>query len=261
MRVRIITLLNITLLFTACKKNDNTEPEPPVQYLASIVDVGDTYADDSTVYEYNSDMTLKRTAGYIRAFGMVSSYSLTYENGRLTKIVNIQDANPNIEYVDSFFYNNAGQVSAVRGGITTDSLVYNSKGQVITRYYTDWIYKNIFYYTWNDDNVVKSVYIDNSFQPADTATTIFTYDSKRNMFKPLEVLRFNSPDGYPRFSSKNNVTSERTTHSKWNTTGTTLYEYEYNDKHYPVSYKVTNPYGYSGPIDNMKPEEAVITYL
>ena len=266
MRTRLLSMLGLTLLFAACSKDDNTSPdngnEPTVQdtlYVSSVTsstnDKGG-FSRDSTVFGYNSDKMLKRYV-YISFYEYGGdwtgyAYFFHYENKRLKDTyVNsggmsdlntwVADTVGRPKYIITNV-NSRGQVTRMipaTGEADFDTLIYNGQGQLIEKYHiaptiSTTLPTTRVTLTYENNNVTKVIEVNNyPGIPTRTDTTTYKYDNKPNAYWAAAPLVLEQYDSF-NYLSANNPVEEVNVYDGYITT--TTYQYQYNDKGYPVSY-------------------------
>ncbi len=209
----------LSLIFTACKKND-TPAGKEEWYLSQIIEDGDT-----SNLKYNTDNKLKEINGHGMNGNIPYFYTIqpVYESGKLTKVMESNSADPTPKASVSVLYLN-DRVARVdhfgrTGGlqdwvlIYSDTVIYNAQGKVSELKSIHSTYTSIYRATWENDNVTKiDRYSIIPGQPEQlTVTTKLTYDNKTNMNKLFNdnLMWIQGPEELQKLSA-NNVLVEET---------------------------------------------------
>ncbi|PWV56894.1 hypothetical protein [Chitinophaga sp. S165] len=265
MKIPYIALFALTLVIS-CKKEDKPEEEiSNARYISSVVTTN-----DSTVYDYNADHTLRRSAQF--SDGKTDSansyiYFLQYTGGMVTGVNfthNINSANGTPEY--SILYNAANQIGTIipQNGLGYDSIVYNAQGHVSDYYYIQ-IPRSIKHHmelTWKDDNLVKMVRNLVQFDSYDILT--YAYDNSPNMYVHSAALSLTNINDF-HYLSKNNVTRIDYDLAGDRDRGlihSIMFTYTYDTLHYPVKMLSASEFIEHGDTtDYYLEDSARITYL
>lgn len=220
-----LALLGATLLFTACKKDDddasNNTPGCKVN-RALLYTGGSSTASDTATYAYNGDRLTKIT-------GDGEETAFEYSGDRISKINYLTTGTTTPEEYDQVSYNSDGTISKIdyydRVSGTTFAAYYryefsytSGKLSKVTEYdlgnstpEKTWEYT----YTYTGNNITKVDETDYTLTPAETTSYNYTYDSNNNYYKKQNAQAmlidpyFGGADGVflPIFYSANNVTS------------------------------------------------------
>jgi hypothetical protein len=229
----VLSLMALTLCFTACKKKDDTLPETNTQ-LKSITGA------DARSFEYNADGTLSKIEGS----GRYLNYK--YENGKMVAILMSKIDEPDVvDRTCKLTYEGSKVVKYVLAESDDydgwDSLTYNAKGVVETRSFYAlqedkskrlWSTDSLF---WKDGNLelVQSYDFDiDTRQLVKAGMQTMTYDDKKNPMYGIQGYSYNEIGyGYRRISANNLVTFKVVDRKGVITTSNTM-TMEYNDKGY-----------------------------
>lgn len=217
--------LSATLLFTACKKDDesgsNATPGCKVN-RALLYSGGSSVALDTSTYTYTGDKLSKITGG-----GEETSFE--YSGDKITKINYLSAGTTTPDEVDQISYNSDGSISKIEyldrvSGSSFQAyyryeFTYTSgKLSKLTEYeVTNGVPEKTweYIYTYTGNNITKVDETDYTLTPAETASYSFSYDSNNNYYKKQNIQAlltdpyFGGADGVflPVFYSDNNVTS------------------------------------------------------
>lgn len=236
------------MCFAACKKEGTPAPDPvstddELHVSAIIGEYPTVY--DSTSYTYNNDMSLKAYYNYWKlstsTSPTITPLSAYYKNGKLTGVYKTDVQGTDTIFGTLFSYNSAGQMIRLTYVILAgryDSLVYNSNGQLAERYLlhsSSPIDDVKLTFTYENNNVVKAVYdyISDMNLSYDVVHT-YKYDNKKSYYKGIRPWFYSLNSYY--WMSENNPVEEVITQGQ--IVDTITYQYEYNNKDYPVSANV-----------------------
>ena len=252
---RLFTAIAVCImLFASCKKEPTPTPEPtietglegqfmPERKITSIERfnlVGDSLSPlVQNYYEWNGDLLSKITQTQFTG-GLVFSQTIHYDSlNRIAKIDFIRDEEENNTFLEYVYegkelakvnrYKENGELLEEYTFIRTDGKVTK-----VQKYHyvetTEYSFKTI---VWEGDNIIQIAINENG----STVPTDFTFDDKMNPLYGLYEAGFYT-DLEDIFSANNVLTSTMVMdYGGINLTSTSTYEYEYDDKGYPV--KVT----------------------
>lgn len=270
-RVQLVSLLCMAAIYASCSKDSNDTPDPgnpdPVApkdtvYVNGIVSKGEGKG-DSIAITFNSNGTV---ATYRNDRGF-KSY-LKYENGVLKNITQSQEPTGSEYPYYNFTNDQSGRiVREYYVGPNTpnpqsyDSFAYNDQGKLKAIYSYDAAKGTVeldIAFVWENNNLVrvKEVFGGYGGQPVDTFYTTYKYSDKPNPFATIAAVTLIDPYVYYYFSENLPTEEEFRTASNLQPISFTTFEYEFNDRGYPVKRKNTQANN-NGPTDKW---EDTITY-
>ena len=240
------------MLFASCKKEPTPTPEPtietglegqfmPERKIASIVRfnlVGDSLSPlVQNYYEWDGDLLSKITQ---TQFGgsFVFSQTIHYDSlNRIAKIDDVRSIEENNTYLEYIYegkelakvnrYKGNGELLEEYTFIRTDGKVTEVQKYHYTETTAEYSFKTI---VWEGDNIIQIAINENG----GTVPTDYTFDDKINPLYGLYDDGFYSSLAVV-FSANNVLTSTMVMdYGGINLTTTSTYDYEYDDKGYPV---------------------------
>ena len=239
------------MLFASCKKEPTPTPEPtietglegqfmPERKIASIESfnlVGDSLSPlIQNHYEWDGDLLSKITQ---TQFGGTFVFSQTIHYDSLNRIAKI-------DYIRSMEENNSFLEYVYEGKELTKVNQYKANGDLLEEYtfirtdgkvtevqkyhYAETTEYCVYTFVWEGDNTIQIAINENG----GTAPTDYTFDDKKNPLYGLFEADFYT-DFEDVFSANNVLTSTMVIdYAGINLTTIFTYEYEYDDKGYPV---------------------------
>lgn len=275
LRVQFICLLGMSLIFTSCSKdsdNPNPDPDPAGEtpkdtvYIAKIVN-----SEDSIAIAYNSNKTISLYRN--GPLTVTESFNLRwypqYENGMIKSAYHANGIADEPRPYYNFTNDQAGRVvrryyvGANSGDQQSyDSFAYNDQGRLKATYSHDAqtgttrLQRILF---WENNNLVMEKEINYPYLPAQPTDTFFIkykYSDKPNPFATIGLVTLWDPYVFY-YLSANLVTERRFEEFDSQDYNVTTFEYEFNNKNYPVRMKATKVYsdGHTATWDDK------ITYL
>ncbi|MBV8255027.1 MAG: hypothetical protein JO154_20670 [Chitinophaga sp.] len=240
-----LSALIFCVFVVSCSKRDNPAPATvftgPVALLDSVVETSTNNEKTQHYFTYNADSGVAKFTILYSDKHFMSDF-LFYDNSPVKRLLLVsQSLTGKVEDVYGTrrcYYNTAGLLTTVKNNSSdSTSLVYNSNKQLIGRYSynNDSIYEsNVL--TWSGPNLVKSVYT--YYRSGDPKLPVvftynYKYDNKRNAYSSVG---FYSMLGYASafyWLSANNVVEME--QSSGGNTFIYTFNYEYNNKNYPVT--------------------------
>lgn len=172
-----------------------------------------------------------------------------YENGRLVKMfITDEESTSEPRLFSSFDYSDKQEIIRISYYLNKnvhayDSLVYNSEGRVVERYYFDRTRKNAPFtnnscqhYNWDRNGNIVSV--DNMGKPdpklpfTHSSTTLYQYDGHPNIQRSIPLLAY-LVDVAAINLSANNIVSETIQPANGGRAIVNRYKYAYKNKKYP----------------------------
>ncbi|ASZ13378.1 hypothetical protein KTO58_07400 [Chitinophaga pendula] len=210
-------------------------------------------AGGNTRIHYNMDNTVQQLLITNKSeFGDYTTARIpVYENGRLTgtRISETEENGSERPFSRLQYESGSNRISQVQYLLgeqvnSYDSLVYNTNGQVIAKYYFakqatngQFASQNCQQYTWDQKgNVTRMENLGRTSTQADfklVSAVDYTYDSKPNAHLQIPGMAFIT-DIAPTNMSANNITSETLTTIATGKQQTGTYTYTYNARKYPV---------------------------
>lgn len=274
-RVQLVSLLCMALIYVSCSKDSNDNPDPakpdpelpedPV-YVNGIVSKGEGKG-DSIAITFNSDGTIA-TYRDDRGFSGYKYY-LKYENGLLNHITQSEEPAGAEHPYYNYTTDQSGKIIKeyfVGPNAPTpqryDSFAYNDQGKLTAIYSYDASTGKVALdvaFVWENSNLVrvKEIYGGYGGQPVDTFYTTYKYSDKPNPFGTISTATLIDPYVYYYFSGNLPIEEEFRTASDPQPISLTTFEYEFNDRGYPVKRKNTQVNYNNGPTDVW---EDTITY-
>ncbi|QJB33044.1 hypothetical protein HF324_17295 [Chitinophaga oryzae] len=252
MKKQLLALAGVALLFVACSKNDDNNPQPepnPSNGSFSGLLKGMYTVTDTTRIEYNSDKTVSKfTSGWIDGTDVGGSIStIKYENGRAVEIWESSYSESKVwgpnELTTQFLYVGDKLQKVIEPGkadnyLYYDSARYNASGKIEKIFRFGGMKPNIYINStdslvWTGNNITKTVHegfsmIDGVVKPAYAYTDTYTFDDKPSWQAPLGVAAMNYSFDTESLNANNILTHTRS--QKDMADRTNKYEYEYNDK-------------------------------
>jgi major membrane immunogen (membrane-anchored lipoprotein) len=235
MKKTLLSLMALTMLFAACKKND--DPAPEIGAKVKRITQG-AYTID---YEYNVDNSLKTTTEkreeqYWRSF-------FKYENGKLIALYSTTTPTDNTGELDQKYVYEGNRLVKIltptnndpaKDGMM-DTLTYKTNGELLSvdnySLLPEKILRNSDTLTWENGNIVKVVnyYRDGDGKSIRYRTRTFTYDASKS-FRTVTGFIYDGGINYENFSKYNIKTLTYEYHQQNNAKDTYNYTYEINSQ-------------------------------
>jgi hypothetical protein len=267
----------MAMIYVSCSKDSNDNPDPakpdpeipedPV-YVNGIVSKGEGKG-DSIAITFNGDGTIATyRSGPADAPDHAYIYYPKYENGVLKSITQKKELSGS-EY-PYYNYTNDQSGKIVREYYvgpyapnlqSYDSFAYNDQGKLKAIYSYDASTGKVdldIAFVWENNNLVrvKEVFGGYGSQPVDTFYTTYKYSDKPNPFATIGAVTLIDPYVYYYFSENLPTEREFRTASNPQPISFTTYDYEFNERGYPVKRKNTQQ-NKNAPTDTW---EDTITY-
>ncbi|NIG56421.1 hypothetical protein [Chitinophaga sp. Cy-1792] len=241
MKKILMAMAMISAVAVSCSKSSDGPAKPSKMYLTLIK--GDW---DSTVMEYNTDMTIKRTASFMTMGPYLNWDALyIYNNDKLSSLTF-----GTVKF--DAMYDSAGNFS-----FNDAKNVFDNQHRIIeARIYigSDKMYAGLNKYTWDSMNLTRIDCYDKDGKLFFIKN--YKYDNKINPQQdiPVGTKKWEDP---ARYLSANNITDEKAGNPTGGNSGSIFYKYKYNDRNYPVSAEV---YAVDG-VTSSRTDSLNFTYL
>ncbi|WP_214073289.1 hypothetical protein [Mucilaginibacter sp. dw_454] len=224
---RLVLFLICFVLFNSCKKHD--ENTPPItaklKYLTKQISVATSIiGTTTTITNYNYDDNKRLVAQETGTTVITYAYD---NNGNLSLVT--YKTNDEIVYTQTFTYTDGKVSAAIRrtyqNGVvmTTDTYSFVFSGNNITEIHSDGDNgPQLSTYSYDTNNDIVRVI-------ANTRTTLYTYDDKKNRFTNVPPTFKNVLIGSAEICSPNNFTSVG------DGSTTQIYNYNYDSDGYPTA--------------------------
>jgi len=245
-KINLVFLLIINLILLSCSDDNTTStgPSGPECLISAVTDSSTKY----TTITYWNDKVLK-IHNYNFSNGQIGDLknSVEYDRNFLDEFKSIRylDGSGNLEGVDSISYNSKGLIDEI---ITYNSnferlkrvtLGYDNSNNLIEErvfnFDINWIIKIETEYIYDSDNRVETSVRKQKTSGDDLIdSTFYTYDNMKNIESTTRL--------YTPFKKNNFLTVENVYYlsNGERFTDTETYEYEYNEKGYPIKTKITS---------------------
>lgn len=187
MKNTLFGLLALTMLFSACSKNDgDNDPQHNWQLSRIMMD------HDTVRFSYNADGTIKQVNEYGADAGFYSdSLQIVWQNGKISAINEYEDG---IALPDQAFIYTGDQVKEIQyyqdGALSgaVDSIVYtDNKISEIHHFNNEGVHTYYHKLTWTGNNVTQEEYYAYNFDGTGMLrlqyTTTYTYGDKPSIGK------------------------------------------------------------------------------
>ncbi|RBL91992.1 hypothetical protein [Chitinophaga flava] len=220
----LLAVAIVSAVAVSCSKSSDTPPKPSQNKMYLALLKGNY---DSTIMEYNADMTIKRTANFTIIGPYLNWDALyAYDNAKLASLTF-----GGVKFDAS--YDSAGNLSFV-----DTKNVYDDQHRMIeSRIYlgSDKVYSGVDKLTWDGMNLIridcynkdgKLFYVKN-----------YQYDDKINPLRdiPVGTKKWEDPAKY---LSGNNIIDEKSEDPNGGYSPHQISRYKYNERNYPVSAEV-----------------------
>lgn len=221
-RILLAVAIVSAVIVSCSKSSDTPKPSQNKMYLALLKS---NY--DSTITEYNADMTIKRTASFtISGSNLNLEILYAYSNEKLASLTfgSVKfDAR----------YDSAGNLSFVDA-----KNVYDDQHRIIeSRIYlgSDKVYSGVDKLTWDSMNLIRIDCYDKDGKLFYVKN--YKYDDKINPLRniPLGTKKWENPAVY---LSANNIIDEKSGDPRGGYSPQQIFRYKYNERNYPVSAEV-----------------------
>ncbi len=232
----LLAMAIVSAVAVSCSKSSDTPAQPSQMYLTLLK--GDY---DSTVFEYNADMTIKRTA----SFTMMGPY---------------------LNWEALYIYNNEKLASLTFGTVKYDAIydsagnlnfedvknVYDNQHRIMeSRIYLgrDKVYSGLDKFTWDSMNLIRIDCYDKDGKLFYVKT--YKYDNKINPIRDIAVgtKKWEDP---ARYLSANNIINEKSGNPNGSNIAESFVKYKYNERNYPVIAELYAVYeGDNGRLDSL----------
>ncbi len=245
-KINLVLLIASIVLFYSCSDDDTSlvGPSGPECFLNAITDSSTKYTE---IVYWNDELLKLQHYNFADGNKGELKSSVEYERNVYGDFNSIKylDANGNLEGIDSIYRNSKGLISEVisynsnyerleRVTLGYDELK-NLVEERVFKFNINWIIKIETEYIYDNSNrVVTSVRKQITQNEPLIDSTFYTYDNMKNIESMTSL--------YTPFKKNNHLTVENVYYisSGKRFTETMSYEYEYNEKGYPVKTKITS---------------------
>ena len=251
MRKLLLSATALMVLFAACSKDDdNNNPDPGPGYLPGMkLHQSTVSALDSLASVYDASYKLVKQLRFDEKGSLISTDSMVYENGVITKVINISKTGVQ-KLRETLVYNSAGKLEKVGWHFSSDgslsdydSIVYNADGRPASLFAKDanGTQRSKLIYSWDSKgNLARQTRVSyiNNIEAKDSSFIDYTYDDKVNFgSKQVEIFLTEPEDVGFAFSANNMLESVSRSNTSPNNKSIMTEEYTYDKDGYPITRK------------------------